>query len=36
MRKDSGVPSVWVEGWKPEGDGKLRDILRESATDLFR
>jgi coenzyme F420-0:L-glutamate ligase/coenzyme F420-1:gamma-L-glutamate ligase len=36
MRKDSGIPSVWIEGIPLEGDGPLRDTLREPETDLFR
>ena len=36
MRKDSAVPSVWIEGVPLEGDAPLRDILRDPETDLFR
>ena len=36
MRKDAGVPAVWVEGVAPEGDGRVADLLRRSDTDLFR
>ena len=36
MRKNSGVPSVWIEGVPLEGNGSLRDTLRDPATDLFR
>jgi coenzyme F420-0:L-glutamate ligase/coenzyme F420-1:gamma-L-glutamate ligase len=36
MRKDSGIPSVWVEGVPLEGEGPLRDTLRDPETDLFR
>jgi len=36
MRKSSGVPSVWIEGIPLEGDGSLRDMLRDPAMDLFR
>ena len=36
MRKDSGIPSVWIEGVPLEGDAPLRDTLRDPATDLFR
>jgi coenzyme F420-0:L-glutamate ligase/coenzyme F420-1:gamma-L-glutamate ligase len=36
MRKDAGIPAVWVSGVTPKGDGAVRDTLRESATDLFR
>jgi coenzyme F420-0:L-glutamate ligase/coenzyme F420-1:gamma-L-glutamate ligase len=36
MRKSSGTPSVWIEGVPLEGDGSLRDTLRDPSTDLFR
>ncbi|MDJ0866497.1 MAG: coenzyme F420-0:L-glutamate ligase [Myxococcota bacterium] len=36
MTKDSGIAAVWVEGVTPEGDGALRDLVREPSTDLFR
>jgi coenzyme F420-0:L-glutamate ligase/coenzyme F420-1:gamma-L-glutamate ligase len=36
MHKGSGIPSVWIEGVPLEGDGSLRDILRDPSTDLFR
>jgi len=36
MRKNSGVPSVWIEGVPLEGDGSLRGTLRDPAMDLFR
>jgi coenzyme F420-0:L-glutamate ligase/coenzyme F420-1:gamma-L-glutamate ligase len=36
MRKDAGIPAVWVTGVALAGDGAVRDTLRESATDLFR
>ncbi len=36
MRKDAGIPAVWVDGVTPKGDGAVRDTLRESSTDLFR
>jgi len=36
MRKDAGVPAVWIEGIPLEGDAPLRDTLRDPATDLFR
>jgi len=36
MRKDSGIPAVWVEGVTPEGDGRVADLLRRPETDLFR
>lgn len=36
MRKDAGIPAVWIEGVAPEGDGSIRDTLRDPALDLFR
>lgn len=36
MEKGAGVPAVWVEGFTPRGDGKLADVLRDPALDLFR
>jgi coenzyme F420-0:L-glutamate ligase/coenzyme F420-1:gamma-L-glutamate ligase len=36
MPKMSGVPAVWITGIAPEGDGSVRDLLRDPATDLFR
>lgn len=36
MRKDAGVPAVWVRGVEPRGDGSVRDTLRDAASDLFR
>jgi coenzyme F420-0:L-glutamate ligase/coenzyme F420-1:gamma-L-glutamate ligase len=36
MTKGAGVPAVWVEGVPLEGDGAVRDTLRDPATDLFR
>ena len=36
MRKDAGVPAVWVEGVTPEGEGQVADLLRRPETDLFR
>jgi len=36
MRKDAGVAAVWVEGIAPEGEGGVRDILRDPSLDLFR
>ena len=36
MRKDAGLPAVWVSGVALEGDGSVRDTLRDPATDLFR
>ncbi len=36
MVKDSGIAAVWVEGVTPKGEGSLRELLRDPATDLFR
>ena len=36
MEKDAGTPAVWIDGIDLEGDGSVRDILRDSSTDLFR
>jgi coenzyme F420-0:L-glutamate ligase/coenzyme F420-1:gamma-L-glutamate ligase len=36
MRKDAGIPAVWIEGVPPRGDGTIRDTLRTPDTDLFR
>jgi coenzyme F420-0:L-glutamate ligase/coenzyme F420-1:gamma-L-glutamate ligase len=36
MRKDSGIPAVWATGLEPTGEGRVRDLLRDPATDLFR
>ena len=36
MRKDAGVPAVWVRGVALEGDGAVRDTLRDPTLDLFR
>jgi coenzyme F420-0:L-glutamate ligase/coenzyme F420-1:gamma-L-glutamate ligase len=36
MRKDAGIPAVWVEGVTPVGDGRVADMLRRPETDLFR
>ena len=36
MKKDSGIPSVWVEGVEIRGDGGLDDLLRDPSIDLFR
>ena len=36
MRKDSGVPAVWIEGLPIEGNGSVRETLRDPSTDLFR
>ena len=36
MRKDAGTPAVWIEGIEIEGDGDIRETLRDPTTDLFR
>ena len=36
MRKASGIPAVWIEGYPFEGDGGIGEILRDPSTDLFR
>jgi coenzyme F420-0:L-glutamate ligase/coenzyme F420-1:gamma-L-glutamate ligase len=36
MRKDAAIPAVWVTGVSPEGDGRVRDLLRLPDQDLFR
>ena len=36
MRKDAGIPAVWVAGVALRGDGTVRQTLRDPATDLFR
>lgn len=36
MSKASGIPSVWIEGFAVEGDGCVRDLLRDPSRDLFR
>jgi coenzyme F420-0:L-glutamate ligase/coenzyme F420-1:gamma-L-glutamate ligase len=36
MRKDRGIPAVWIEGLVPEGEGRIRDLLRDPSLDLFR
>jgi coenzyme F420-0:L-glutamate ligase/coenzyme F420-1:gamma-L-glutamate ligase len=36
MRKDAGIPAVWIEGYPLAGGGQLRDTLRPPETDLFR
>ncbi len=36
MIKDSGIPAVFVEGIVASGSGRLQDILRDPAEDLFR
>lgn len=36
MRKDAGLPAVWIEGVPLSGDGSARALLRPPETDLFR
>jgi coenzyme F420-0:L-glutamate ligase/coenzyme F420-1:gamma-L-glutamate ligase len=36
MRKDAGIPAVWITGVALAGDGGVRQTLRDPATDLFR
>jgi coenzyme F420-0:L-glutamate ligase/coenzyme F420-1:gamma-L-glutamate ligase len=36
MAKDAGVPAVWVEGVAFEGEGSVRETLRDPELDLFR
>jgi len=36
MLKSAGVPAVVVEGFVFEGDGEVRDLLRDPSTDLFK
>ena len=36
MRKDSGIPAVWIEGVPLKGDAPLRGTLRDPDLDLFR
>ncbi|HKJ23739.1 MAG TPA: coenzyme F420-0:L-glutamate ligase [Myxococcota bacterium] len=36
MQKAAGTPAVWVEGVAVAGDGAVRDLLRDPASDLFR
>jgi coenzyme F420-0:L-glutamate ligase/coenzyme F420-1:gamma-L-glutamate ligase len=36
MPKRSGVPAVWIRGITVSGDGRVRDMLRDPANDLFR
>ena len=36
MLKSAGVPAVVVEGFAFEGDGDVRELLRDPATDLFK
>ncbi len=36
MEDPPGAPAVWIEGLPPEGEGSLRDLLRDPERDLFR
>jgi hypothetical protein len=36
MRKDAGIPAVWITGVALRGDGTVHQTLRDPATDLFR
>ena len=36
MGKDAGVPAVWIEGVRLEGDGPIAPLLRDPKLDLFR
>lgn len=36
MVKDAGIPAVCVKGVVPRGEGRLRDLLRDPESDLFR
>ena len=36
MWKSAGIPVVVIEGFPFEGDGSVKGMLRDSATDLFR
>ena len=36
MPKDSGIPAVWIAPVALEGDGSVRETLRDPGTDLFR
>jgi coenzyme F420-0:L-glutamate ligase/coenzyme F420-1:gamma-L-glutamate ligase len=36
MDKDAGLPAVWIEGVAIDGDGAVRELLRDSELDLFR
>jgi hypothetical protein len=30
------VPSVWIAGFEPRGDGNARQLVRDAKLDLFR
>jgi coenzyme F420-0:L-glutamate ligase/coenzyme F420-1:gamma-L-glutamate ligase len=36
MDKDAGVPAVWIGGATLEGDGRVRELVRDPKLDLFR
>jgi len=36
MDKDAGVPAVWIAGATLDGDGRVRELVRDPKTDLFR
>ena len=36
MQKAAGIPAVWIGGHPIEGDGSIRETLRDPSTDLFR
>jgi len=36
MKKDAGVPAVWIRGIELSGDGTVKDTLRDPSLDLFR
>jgi F420-0:gamma-glutamyl ligase len=36
MWKGAGIPAVVVEGVHIEGDGNVKELLRDPAGDLFR
>lgn len=36
MRKDRGIPAVWIEGVAPTGKGDVGELLRDPESDLFR
>ena len=36
MKKDAGIPAVWIEGVALTGGGRIEETLRDGSTDLFR
>ena len=36
MRKDAGIPAVWIRGVALRATARVRETLRDPATDLFR